>query len=162
MANVLHRTSKVFLSSQNTPDFSPVTWIINPDMSEVEGFQDKYWIITGDIVTLMTQIERDAVDAAEAAALVLSHRSIGVASIDVPPNVNERAIIHSLNQRINFATNRIIELQDRVQAMLDSTGGVANLRTDGLAVSISATSTRPLPDAIQAYKDDINSGDVDG
>ena len=39
-------------------------WILNPDMSAVEGFPSQYWIITGDAVTLMDQAERDAVDAA--------------------------------------------------------------------------------------------------
>ena len=61
-----------------------------------------------------------------------------------------------------YLVNRIIELQDRVQAMLDSTGAVANMRTDGLAVSISAAANRPLVDAITDYKADVNSGVADG
>ena len=39
-------------------------WIINPDLSSVAGFHSQYWIITGDVVTLMDQAQRDAVDAA--------------------------------------------------------------------------------------------------
>lgn len=75
--------------------------------------------------------------------------------------VEQRAMIQLLNKRDNYLTNRIIELQNRVQAMLDSTGGVANMRSDGLAVPISATSTRPLADAKQDYRDDINAGTAD-
>ena len=62
MASVLNRTTKAFRSSANTPDFPVADWIINPDMSAVTGFGSQYWIITGDVVTLMDQAARDAVD----------------------------------------------------------------------------------------------------
>jgi hypothetical protein len=64
MAAVLNRTTKAFITSANTPDYPIAEWIINPDLSAVEGFPSQYWIITGDIVTLMDQAQRDAVDAA--------------------------------------------------------------------------------------------------
>jgi hypothetical protein len=41
-----------------------VDWIIDPDLSAVTGFPARYWIITGDDVTLMDQASRDALDAA--------------------------------------------------------------------------------------------------
>ena len=66
MASVLNRTTKEVLPSVNTPDYSPKDWIINPDLTAVNGFPSKYWIITGDVVTLMSDVERAAVDAAEA------------------------------------------------------------------------------------------------
>ncbi len=65
MANVLNRTTKQYLRSVNDPDYPTATWIHNPDLSAVTGFDAKYWIITGDVVTLMDQAARDAVDAAE-------------------------------------------------------------------------------------------------
>lgn len=68
MAAVLNRTTKEFRQSANTPEFSPVDWIINPDMSLVVGFVSKYWVITGDLVSLMSISERDAVDLAESEA----------------------------------------------------------------------------------------------
>ena len=40
-------------------------WARNPDMSAVVGEPSKYWVITGDNVTLMDQAARDAVDAAD-------------------------------------------------------------------------------------------------
>jgi hypothetical protein len=72
-----------------------------------------------------------------------------------------RALLQNANQRINYLTNRMIELQDRVQAMLDSVDVPSAMKADGLAVSISVTSTRTLPTAIQDYKDDIDSGAAD-
>lgn len=75
MANVLHRTTKLYRTSVNTPDFPVSDWIHDPDLSAVIGFDSKYWVITGDAVSLMSQAERDAVDAAEAAAILASARA---------------------------------------------------------------------------------------
>ena len=65
MANVLYRTTKEYRTSVNTPDFPIIDWIIDPDVSAVAGWDTKYWVITGDLVTLMDQAARDAVDAQE-------------------------------------------------------------------------------------------------
>lgn len=75
MAAVLHRATKRFLRSANTPDYPAGEWIINPDLSAVDGFHHKYWVISGDVVSLMPQAERDAVDAAEAQASIDSNRA---------------------------------------------------------------------------------------
>ena len=40
-------------------------WIFDPDLTAVVGFENKYWNIAGSVVSLMSQAERDAVDAAE-------------------------------------------------------------------------------------------------
>ena len=65
MATVLNRTTKQLISSANTPDYPVGDWIINPNMSAVVGYESKYWIITGDVISLMDQTARDAVDAQE-------------------------------------------------------------------------------------------------
>ncbi len=57
MASALHRTTKQYLNSINTPDYPEVDWIINPDLSAVIGWDSKYWVITDDVVTLMSQAE---------------------------------------------------------------------------------------------------------
>lgn len=62
MANVVNRTTKEYLKSVNTPDYPVSEWIINPVVPDVPS---KYWNISGDTVTEMTQAEKDAVDAAE-------------------------------------------------------------------------------------------------
>ncbi len=43
---------------------SNAEWIYNPDMSAVTGVPAKYLVITGDVVTEMSQAEKDAVDTA--------------------------------------------------------------------------------------------------
>lgn len=62
MANVIHRTTKQYLQSVNTPEYDPAEWIINPVLPDVA---QKYWKISGDSVLEMNQSEKDAVDAAE-------------------------------------------------------------------------------------------------
>lgn len=44
---------------------SNTEWIFNPDLAAVEKFSVKYWIITGDVVGLLPQAEREAIDVAE-------------------------------------------------------------------------------------------------
>ena len=66
MGNFLHRTSKQYL--QSTPPDSLLeplaNYIDETDMSAVDGVPKKYWVITGDIISEMTQAEKDTVDAA--------------------------------------------------------------------------------------------------
>ncbi|GAI73648.1 unnamed protein product [marine sediment metagenome] len=62
MSDVLHRTTKEQRFSVNTPDYSVVDWIINPDLSGVTGVPKKYWLITGDVVSEMNQAQKDVVD----------------------------------------------------------------------------------------------------
>ena len=64
MSSVLNRTTKQYLQSANTPDYPIEEWIHNPDMSAVAGQPSKYWVITGDNVTLMTAQEQSDADAA--------------------------------------------------------------------------------------------------
>lgn len=70
MANVLNRATKEYRLSVNTPEYNSTDWIINPDVSALAGVPTKYWNISGDTVTEMTQAEKDAVDAAEQSARV--------------------------------------------------------------------------------------------
>jgi hypothetical protein len=74
MADVVNRTTKQYLKSVNTPDYPSVDWIINPDLSALAGVPTKYWTITGDVITEMTQGEKDAVDAAETAARLAAYK----------------------------------------------------------------------------------------
>lgn len=75
MANVLNRTTKVYITSADTGQYDTADWIINPDVAAVAGYPTKYWTITGDVVTLMDQTAQDAVDAAEAAAVDAADRA---------------------------------------------------------------------------------------
>lgn len=64
MGNFLHRTTKQYFKSISNVDLlEPLAnYISQPDMSAVEGVPSQYWIITGDIVSEMSQAEKDAID----------------------------------------------------------------------------------------------------
>jgi len=53
MANVLHRQSKLMLTSVNTPDYPASEWVVNPDLTAVAGVPQKYWAI--DTQTIVDQ-----------------------------------------------------------------------------------------------------------
>ncbi len=64
MGDYLHRTTKQYLRSADPNDLAePLSnYIEQPDLTAVSG-SSLYWVITGDTVTMMTQAERDAMDA---------------------------------------------------------------------------------------------------
>ena len=55
--------AEVFHDAEGEPT-SNANWIHAPGLSAVSGFPNRYWIIVGDVISLMSQAERDAVDAA--------------------------------------------------------------------------------------------------
>jgi len=69
------------------------------------------------------------------------------------------AELEQRNKRDNYLATRLEQVVARVQAMLDSSGGVSNMRTAGLAVSVSAINTRPRGVAVTDYKDAIDTPD---
>ena len=162
MPNYLHRTTKQYQTSVSTADLQEAVanYIQDPDVSAVAGFNTKYWTITGDVVTLMSQVERDAVDAAIAAQLVLDRRAGAVADPDQAASFQLRELFEVFNKRDNFLVNRIAELQDAMAAMKASTGAADNIRT-AIPATFLATNTRTRADTIQDYKDDINAGGAD-
>jgi len=82
MADVLNRATRELRRSVNTPEYPAEDWIINPDLSAVEGYPAKYWLIDGDTVSLMDEAARAAVDEAEAAAAVEARKAAEIARLD--------------------------------------------------------------------------------
>jgi len=80
MGSFLHRTTKQYLQSAD-PNELPEdlsNYISAPDLSAVAGVPVKYWLIVGDVVSEMTQAEKDAVDA----ALLSASRDGAAAELD--------------------------------------------------------------------------------
>ncbi len=65
MGDYLHRTTKrLFLSTSPNDLLEPLAnYIEDPDLSAVEGVPNRYWVITGDVVSEMDQAAKDALDA---------------------------------------------------------------------------------------------------
>jgi hypothetical protein len=119
MAAVLNRTTKQYLASANTPDYPVEEWIINPDMSAVVGSQTVYWVITGDVVSLMSQAERDAVDA----VAVQSARDAAIAQLQQAEDVLRAFMLIVLDDR-NLLAARLSSLLDAI----DGAGSFAALK----------------------------------
>ena len=66
MPNYLHRTTKQYLQSVSPASLPEpaANYIYMPDLSAVIGIASIYWVITGDVISEMSQAEKDAVDAA--------------------------------------------------------------------------------------------------
>ena len=64
MPNYLHRTTKQYQQSISPIDLlePESNYVKDPDLLAVAGFNSQYWVITDDVVTLMSTSERDAVD----------------------------------------------------------------------------------------------------
>ena len=125
MADVLNRTTKQYLPSANTPDYPVSDWIINPDVSAVAGQPTKYWKINGDTVSLMSQAERDAVDAAE---LAVARDSVA-SQMDSVEDYS-RAFALTILDEINLHAARTTAILDAV----DGATPLANLKTAVAAI----------------------------
>lgn len=81
MGNFLHRTTMQLFSSIAPDELQePIeSYVEEPDMSPVEGEPSIYWVLTGDILSVMNQSEKDAVDAA---ALIARRDSAVNAAVD--------------------------------------------------------------------------------
>ena len=70
MANWIHRTTKqvlVSVSPASLPELR-INYIEQPDLSAVAGQPVKYWVITGNVVSIADASTRTSIDAAEDSA----------------------------------------------------------------------------------------------
>ncbi len=110
MSSWLHRIDKTFIPRASPSDMKlrfpsltfidgdgngqgNATWISNPDLIAVTGFKPKHWTIVGDVVSLMTQAERDAVDAQIAADTLTGERENEKSRYDTERSLKALALI---------------------------------------------------------------------
>ena len=148
MADVLHRTTKDYRRSVSTPDYPSQDWIINPDLSAVAGQPVKYWTITGDVVSLMSQAERDAVDAAEAAAAITADKDANKAQLDAERVLRAVALV-ALDE-FNLHAARIKSILDAI----DNSATLAQVKAAILLIADPPQRTaQQVLDAIKAKVD---------
>jgi hypothetical protein len=126
MAHVVNRTTKQFLQSVNTTDFPTAQWIINPNLSAVTGFESKYWIITGDVVTLMDAAARASVDA----AILSAARDATANQLDGVENVL-RAFMLTLLDELNAHATKI----NAILTAIDGAGTFSAMKTSIAAIT---------------------------
>lgn len=130
MGNYLHRTTKQYLQSWSPNDLPEplANYIDDPDLSNVIGVPPRYWIITGDVISEMSQAEKDAVDAAN---LSTARDAAIQAEIDGLENVMRQLVklmvneLNILRQQFNTTTAESNQLTDT--ALADRT--LAQVRT---------------------------------
>jgi hypothetical protein len=106
MGNYVHRTTKQYLQSVSPNDLPEplANYIEDPDLSSVVGVPNIYWVITGDVITEMTQGQKDIVDA----ALLSDSRNAAIeADID-----NLESVMRQLTQLILREINIAIDTTD--------------------------------------------------
>jgi hypothetical protein len=64
--NALHRKTKVLMPIRKNYSYDSGDWLIDPDLSAVEGIDPKYWLVLENSVVAMTTNQMAQVDAAEA------------------------------------------------------------------------------------------------
>lgn len=166
MANVINRTTLVYLTSVNDPEYLDPPWLFvapgSPNEAVIAAVPTQYRKIAGDVVSEMSQAEKDAVDAAIDAAELAENRvtSAAVTERDDPLGFEARALIELLNKRDNFNINRLKEIQDTLVAIREQTFGQQARQNIDPGFPLG-TATRSRADAIQDYKDEINSGGAD-
>lgn len=117
MAAVLNRSTKDYIPSANTPDYPVAEWIINPDMAAVDGYPSQYWIITGDVVTLMDQTQRDAVDA-NAIEMTRDNTADVLEQPEAYPRAYALVALDELNAHA-LKTNAILDAVDAATTLAD-------------------------------------------
>ena len=171
MADVVNRTTKELRVSVNTPDFPTISWIVNPDLSTfaaIGGYQAQYANINGDLVTLMSPSEREAVDIAAEDSTIDSNRTVASDRPETASNIPTgfegiefRALIELLNKRDNFVINRLEELQTTFDDIKATVGAADSIRA-AIPANFLATNTRTRRDAILDYQANIAEGGADG
>ena len=117
MPKWLHRTTKQLLISVPSGELpEPIgVYIEEPDLSAVTGFPNIYWTIVGDVVSLMSQAARDAVDVADE---VTSRDAQIAADVDRLESTLRQIVkmmvseINILRQQFNTTTGEVNQLTD--------------------------------------------------
>ncbi len=137
MPKWLHRTTKEYLRSVASADLpeSIANYIEEPDFSAITGFPSRYWTITGDVISLMSQAERDAVDVAQ-----LSARRDSLANEIDQVETYARAFALLVLDEFNACANKINELLDA----MDAATSLADLKA-----RVGSIADRPIRTAAQ-------------
>lgn len=142
MPAYLNRKTLAYRQSVSEPEIKdPENWVKDPDLSAVAGVPSRYWKLSGDVVSAMTQAERDAVGA----ALLVSARDAAISQLQQPEDILRAFMLIVLDEFTLHA--------QRVNALLtaiDNAGSLAALKTAaGQIVDIPVRTEEQLRTAIR-------------
>ena len=113
MASVINRTTLQYLRSVNTPEYPTSEWEINPDMSQVQGVDRKYWKWDG------VESRPIPMDSGEQIALDIANleasRDSAISQLDRQEDII-RAFANLMITELNNHTDKINAIMDGVDA----------------------------------------------
>lgn len=161
LATPEHVTS--YQRSVNTPDFIGLPCLVNPDLTAVSALARKYWKHSSGSIVPMTQGERDAVDAAQAAAEDAAMRTSAKAQLDGQTSIgqNKRCQLQVLAREIDILRQWTLDFKAEVAAATN----LGNLQSRVANLSDLPKRDDPPGTAITLFKNAVNKciddGDVD-
>lgn len=147
-----------YRQSVNTPDYEgQPNVLINPNLSAVAGQPMRYWKHIAGEIQLMTQGERDAVDAAIATSTLNSARNGAKDQIvgTIPLPILLRALADILKDEINVVRGWTASFKTEVAAA----SNLADLKTR--VATLPTLGARTLAQLKTAINSRIDSGGVD-
>ena len=118
MANVINKTTLEYKTSVNTPDYLDGAWIVNPDLSLVQGVDKRYWKVVDDTVLEMDQSEKDVVDSAGLPDLVtLKIKNLWQSCFDYQSKFYTEPIFTRMSEMKALGDSRVIEVEDWVNGL---------------------------------------------
>lgn len=122
MPTVVHRIDKhVRFVSADDADLFSTDWILNPDLSAVEGVDPKYWKIVGDSITEMSPAEKAVADTDE-----VSSQRDKTANAAFRPDSHQRAFalllideINLLREQLGLAPRTVKQFRKALRQKLD-------------------------------------------
>ena len=126
MSDVLHRTTAELRRSVHTPEYAPAEWIINPrDPEALALIPQRYRVIVGDDWREMDQGEKDAADAAIAAARRAAQKESAKTEIDTLDAI--AAVAELTRKQLNVLRNlaglqpiTVSQMRDAIFAEIDA------------------------------------------
>lgn len=118
MANVLNKLTGQILRSVNEPEYPETDWVWSPDLSAfsvVGGYKSKYAVLPAtNPVQIMSQAERDAVDAAEEASRRANIKAQLKDRFDDVQN-SDKAIVLMMIDEINLLRAALDEIKAQIK-----------------------------------------------
>lgn len=123
MANVLHRITKQYLKSVNTPDYPKSDWIHNPIMPICGS---RYWIVKGDLVRAMNHVEVDELKySTESSVYLIAEKQLLTKVNGYDYDGNPNAIINPSMPTCNMKYTKVVD--DQVVMMTKKEIGTVDL-----------------------------------
>lgn len=118
MANVLNIHTKEYKQSVNTTHYLDGNWLINPDLSVVDGVEKRFWKIEDGSVIEMTEEEKETVINADLPELIPAKiKNLWQACFDYQSKFYTEPIFTRMSEMKEAGDTRINEVETWINAL---------------------------------------------